>query len=133
MMHSLIYQDAIIEGRAQGLAESRTEGRIPEHISIRREDGMSDEEIISNLMTRFKITREEAEAAIKTHDDELFERVCDIAKYNKIYEDIMKLTQEDTLQLVLKAPNEGEKEFYEMVSDYLIQKKQADCIARNVY
>lgn len=129
MIHSLIYQDAIIEGRAQG----RTEGRIQEHISIRREDGMPDEEIISNLMTRFKITREEAEAAIKTHDDELFERVCDIAKYNKIYEDIMKLTQEDTLQLVLKAPNEGEKEFYEMVSDYLIQKKQADCIARNVY
>ncbi len=55
--------------------------------------------------------------------------MCDVRKYN----DIKGLTQDDTMQLVLEAPTEEEKEFYEMVGDYLLQKKQQECIARNVF
>lgn len=32
--------------------------------------------------------------------------MCDVEKYNKIYEDIAKLEPEDTLQLVLEAETE---------------------------
>jgi hypothetical protein len=59
--------------------------------------------------------------------------MCDVDKFNRIYEDIKGLTQDDTMQLILEAPSEEEKRFYEMVGDYLLQKKQQECIARNVF
>ncbi|MCR5222219.1 MAG: hypothetical protein K6D90_05080 [Lachnospiraceae bacterium] len=59
--------------------------------------------------------------------------MCDVKKYSDIYNDIKVLTQDDTMQLVLEAPTEEEKEFYEMVGDYLLQRKQKECIARNVF
>lgn len=59
--------------------------------------------------------------------------MCDVEKYNRIFEDMKNLSQEDTMQLVLEAPTEEEKQFYEMVSDYFLQKKQKECIARNVF
>ena len=59
--------------------------------------------------------------------------MCNIKKYNDIYNDIKELTQDDTMQLILEAPTEDEKEFYEMVGDYLLQRKQRDCIARNTF
>ena len=59
--------------------------------------------------------------------------MCDMNKYARIYKDINKLTQEDTLQLVMEASTEEEQEFYEMVSDYLLQKRQRECIARKVF
>ena len=59
--------------------------------------------------------------------------MCDVKKYSDIFKEIKKLNQEDTMQLVLESATEEEKEFYEMVGDFLIQKKQADSIARNVF
>ena len=59
--------------------------------------------------------------------------MCDIKKYTEIYEDLMQLSQDDTMQLVLEAPSEDEKDFYEMIGDYVLQKKQQECIARNVF
>ena len=59
--------------------------------------------------------------------------MCDVDKFNRIYEDIKGLTQDDTMQLILEAPSEEEKRFYEMIGDYLLQKKQQECIARNVF
>lgn len=50
--------------------------------------------------------------------------MCDIKAYEKIYEDIDKLTPEDTLQLVLEAETEEKRDFFEMIGDYLLQKKQ---------
>lgn len=59
--------------------------------------------------------------------------MCDVERYNSIYNEIKTLTQDDTMQLVLEAPTEEEKEFYEMVGNYLLQRKQKDCIKRNVF
>lgn len=59
--------------------------------------------------------------------------MCDVKKYNVIYNEIKKLNPDDTLQLVLEAETEEEKDFYEMIGDYLLQKKQEDSIARNVF
>ena len=59
--------------------------------------------------------------------------MCDIEKYDRIYREIKELTHEDTVQLILEASNEEEKEFYEMIGDFFLQKRQQDCIERNVY
>ena len=59
--------------------------------------------------------------------------MCDVKKYTKIYNDIKKLTQDDTMQLILEAPTEDEKDFYEMIGNYLLQKKQKECIANNIF
>ena len=59
--------------------------------------------------------------------------MCDVKKYEKIHEDIQKLQPEDTLQLVLEAETEEQRNFYEMVGDFLLQKKQRQVIERNLF
>ena len=59
--------------------------------------------------------------------------MCDVKKYEKIYEDIQKLQPEDTLQLVLEAEAEEQRSFYEMVGDFLLQKRQRQVIERNLF
>ena len=57
--------------------------------------------------------------------------MCDVKKYSEIYKEIAKLNPKDTLQLVLESETEEEKDFYEMVGDYLLQKKQREVLKRN--
>ena len=59
--------------------------------------------------------------------------MCDVQKYNEIYKEIKKLNPDDTLQLVLESKTEEEKQFYEMIGDYLLQCGQKESIARNVF
>ena len=59
--------------------------------------------------------------------------MCDIKKYSDIYNEIKKLNPEDTMQLVLESPTDEEKDFYEMVGDFLLQRKQKEAIARNIF
>lgn len=59
--------------------------------------------------------------------------MCDVKKYTEIYEEISKLNSEDTLQLVLESESEDVKEFYEMVEDYFLQKKQKEVVERNLF
>ena len=59
--------------------------------------------------------------------------MCDVQKYEKIYEDIKTLQPEDTLQLVLEAETEEQRSFYEMVGDFLLQKKQRQVMERNLF
>ena len=59
--------------------------------------------------------------------------MCDVKKYEQIYNEIKKLQPEDTMQLVLEACNEEQREFYEMVGDYLLQRKQKESIERTVF
>lgn len=57
--------------------------------------------------------------------------MCDVKKYENIYREIEKLKPEDTLQLVVEAETEEQREFYEMVGDFLLQKKQRKVIERH--
>ena len=59
--------------------------------------------------------------------------MCDVKKYEKIYEEIKCLEPEDTLQLTLEADSEEQREFYQMVGDFLLQKRQKQVIARNYF
>lgn len=59
--------------------------------------------------------------------------MCDIKRYEKIYEDIEKLTPEDTMQLVLEAETEEQRDFFGMIGDYLLQKRQKQVIERKMF
>lgn len=59
--------------------------------------------------------------------------MCDVKKYNEIYKDIVSLQPEDTLQLVLEAETEEEKNFYELIGDFLLQMKQKQVIESNLF
>ena len=59
--------------------------------------------------------------------------MCDVEKYKKIYQEIARLDPEDTLQLILEADTEEQREFYQVVGDFLLQKKQKEVIERNLF
>lgn len=59
--------------------------------------------------------------------------MCDVKKFFLMYDDIKKLQPEDTLQLVLEAKTEEEREFFEMIGDFLLQQKQKQVIERNLF
>lgn len=59
--------------------------------------------------------------------------MCDVKKYEKIYEEINRLEPEDTLQLVLEARTEEERDFYQLIGDFLLQKKQRQVIEGNLF
>ena len=59
--------------------------------------------------------------------------MCDVKKFEKIYEEIDNLQPEDTLQLVLEASTEEQRNFYEMIGIYLLQKRQKQVIEGNLF
>ncbi len=59
--------------------------------------------------------------------------MCDVKKYSEIYNDIKKLQPEDTLQLVMEAKDSEEKDFFEMVGNFLLQQKQKKVIESNLF
>lgn len=50
--------------------------------------------------------------------------MCDVKKYNDIFQEIKSLRQDDTLQLILEAKTQEERDFYVMVGNFLLQNKQ---------
>lgn len=59
--------------------------------------------------------------------------MCDVKKYESIYNEIQNLQPEDTLQLVLEAETEEQRDFYEMVGDFLLQQRQKQIVERNLF
>jgi len=58
--------------------------------------------------------------------------MCDVQKYIDIYEELEKLQPEDTLQLVLEAKTDAQKDFFEMLGNYLLTLKQQELIGRKL-
>ena len=59
--------------------------------------------------------------------------MCNVKKFEKIYQEIEQLEPEDTLQLMLEADTEEQREFYQMVGDFLLHKKQKKLIERKLF
>ena len=59
--------------------------------------------------------------------------MCDVNKYSRIYDDILKLQPEDTLQLILESKDDRQKDFYCQVGNYLLREKQKEAIERNLF
>ena len=60
-------------------------------------------------------------------------QMCDVNKYFDIYKDIKQLKPEDTLQLILEASSQEERDFFDMIGNYLLQQKQKQVIERNLF
>ena len=59
--------------------------------------------------------------------------MCDVRKFSEMFEDIKRLQPEDTLQLVMEAKNEEERDFFELLGNYLLQRKQKIIVERNMF
>ena len=59
--------------------------------------------------------------------------MCDVKKFEQIYQEIETLQPEDTMQLVLEAETEDQRAFYEMVGDFPLQLRQKKAIEGNLF
>ena len=59
--------------------------------------------------------------------------MVDLKKYADIYEEIKKLSNDDTLHLVLESEYEEVKDFYEVVGDFLLQQRQREVVSKNLF
>ena len=59
--------------------------------------------------------------------------MVDVQKYSDIYKELVKLTPDDTLKLVIESKSDEENEFYEMIGDFLLQKAQQEAIAETTF
>lgn len=59
--------------------------------------------------------------------------MCDTKKYSDIYNEINKLQPEDTLELVKESKDKDEQEFFELISNYLLRKKQRKIVENNLF
>ena len=59
--------------------------------------------------------------------------MCDVRKYSDMYKDMKTLQPEETLQLVLEAKDEEERDFFEMLGNFLLQQKQKKVIEGNLF
>ena len=59
--------------------------------------------------------------------------MCDVRKYSDMFNDMKNLQPEDTLQLVLEAKDEEERNFFEMLGNFLLQQKQKKVIEGNLF
>ena len=59
--------------------------------------------------------------------------MCDVRKYSDMFKDMRNLQPEDTLQLVLEAKDEEERDFFEMLGNFLLQQKQKKVIEWNLF
>lgn len=59
--------------------------------------------------------------------------MCDISKYSDMFNDMKNLKPEDTLQLILEAKDEEERDFFEMLGNFLLQQKQKKVIEGNLF
>lgn len=58
--------------------------------------------------------------------------MCDVTKYKKIYKEIRRLEIDDTLELIMEAEDQEEADFFELIGNFLMQKKWADIARVNV-
>lgn len=59
--------------------------------------------------------------------------MCDVKKYSSMFDDMRNLQPEDTLQLVLEAKDDEEKQFFELLGDFLLQQKQKKVVEGNLF
>lgn len=60
--------------------------------------------------------------------------MCNIKAYEKVYDDMIdKLSLADTLLLMVEAETEDQRNFYRIVGNYLLQKKQKVVVERKLF
>ena len=57
----------------------------------------------------------------------------DINRYYEIYQEMKGPTPDDTLQLMLHAKSKDEQDFFAMVGDFFLQRRQRELIEKKAY
>lgn len=57
--------------------------------------------------------------------------MCNLEKYREIYKEIDKLNADETLELILNSQDSDEQDFFELIGNFLLQKKQKKIIQEN--
>ena len=59
--------------------------------------------------------------------------MCDVKKYEKIYQEIKKLTPEDANQIEMESSDKDVKNFYAMIESLILQKRQREVVQNESY
>lgn len=57
----------------------------------------------------------------------------DINRYHEIYQEMEKLQPDDIFQLIVNAKNKDEQDFFAMVGDFFLQRRQKELIEKKAY
>lgn len=57
----------------------------------------------------------------------------DINRYHETYQEMEKLQPDDIFQLIANAKNKDEQDFFAMVGDFFLQRRQKELIEKKVY
>lgn len=57
----------------------------------------------------------------------------DINRYHEIYQEMGKLQPDDIFQLIANAKNKDEQDFFAMVDDFFLQRRQKELIEKKAY
>jgi len=57
----------------------------------------------------------------------------DINRYHEIYQEMEKLQPDDIFQLIASAKNKDEQDFFAMVGDFFLQRRQKELIEKKAY
>lgn len=59
--------------------------------------------------------------------------MCDVSKYTQVYEDMKKLKPDEFLQLITESETREERDFFEVIWNFILQEKQKKVIERNLF
>ena len=59
--------------------------------------------------------------------------MCDTKKYFQIFEELKRLSPEDVQQLIIESNDKEEQDFFMLICNFLLQKKQKIAIERNMF
>jgi len=78
----------------------------------------------------FEVPRKVMKNRIKSIGDS---NMCDVNKYSEMFKDMKNLRPEDTLQLIMSAKDEEERNFFELLGNFLLQQKQKKVIEGDLF
>ena len=57
----------------------------------------------------------------------------DINRYHEIYQEMKQIQPDDVFWLIENAKNKDEQDFFAMVGDFFLQRRQKELIEKKVY
>lgn len=59
--------------------------------------------------------------------------MCDANKYHAMYQEMKKIEPDDVFRLITNTESKEEQDFFAMVGDFFLQRKQKELIEKKAY
>lgn len=59
--------------------------------------------------------------------------MCDLDKYYAMYQEMKKLQPDDIFQLIANAKTKEEQDFFALIGDFFLQRRQKELIEKKAY